>query len=136
MRGRINSIASVEDDIFSAVGGFELNQEANDALLAAENSEICASDRPTRALLLQDVPPEIPDEELQALFGQHGEVRRIYTACKHRGLVIVAYYDLRCAMGAMASLQGMKLGNHKLTISYTGHKGKQSDSANAVNQVC
>ena len=45
------------------------------------------------------------DEEVTALFAAFGQIRTLYTACKHRGFVMVSYFDIRAARNAMRALQ-------------------------------
>jgi hypothetical protein len=63
----------------------------------------------------------------------HGEVRTLYTACKHRGFVTVTYFDLRAAMGAAAAVHGTQLGAHTLEVHFSAPKQSSQDSA--INQV-
>lgn len=50
---------------------------------------------------------------------QYGDIRTIYTACKHRGFVMISYYDLRAAQKAMKALQNRSLRSRKLDIHYS-----------------
>jgi hypothetical protein len=53
-------------------------------------------------------------------FLQHyGEISTLYTACKHRGFVMISYYDIRSARNAMRSLQNKPLRRRKLDIHYS-----------------
>jgi len=42
----------------------------------------------------------------------------MYTACKHRGFVMISYFDLRAAQRAMQALQCNPLRSRKLNIHY------------------
>lgn len=53
------------------------------------------------------------------LFQQYGDIRTLYTACKHRGFVMISYYDIRSARNAMRSLQNKPLRRRKLDIHYS-----------------
>lgn len=57
----------------------------------------------------------------------YGEIRTMYTACKHRGFVIISFYDLRAACLAMHSLQGASLQGLTLGISFPGRKEGAAD---------
>lgn len=50
---------------------------------------------------------------------QYGDIRTLYTACKHRGFVMISYYDIRASRNAMKSLQNKPLRRRKLDIHYS-----------------
>jgi len=50
---------------------------------------------------------------------QYGDIRTMYTACKHRGFVMISYFDLRAAQRAMQALQSKPLRSRKLDIHYS-----------------
>jgi hypothetical protein len=50
---------------------------------------------------------------------QYGDIRTLYTACKHRGFVMISYYDIRAAKNAMKALQNRPLRRRKLDIHYS-----------------
>lgn len=50
---------------------------------------------------------------------QYGDIRTLYTACKHRGFVMISYYDIRAARNAMKALQNRPLRRRKLDIHYS-----------------
>lgn len=52
-------------------------------------------------------------------FQQFGDIRTLYTACKHRGFVMISYYDIRAARNAMRSLQNKPLRHRKLDIHFS-----------------
>jgi RNA recognition motif. (a.k.a. RRM, RBD, or RNP domain) len=60
-----------------------------------------------------------PSFSLILLFQQYGDIRALYTACKHRGFVMISYYDIRSARNAMCSLQNKPLRRRKLDIHYS-----------------
>lgn len=43
----------------------------------------------------------------------------MYTACKHRGFVMISYYDIRAARSAMRALQNKPLRRRKLDIHFS-----------------
>lgn len=49
----------------------------------------------------------------------YGDIRTLYTACKHRGFVMISYYDIRAARNAMKALQNRPLRRRKLDIHYS-----------------
>ncbi|GBF98645.1 hypothetical protein Rsub_11639 [Raphidocelis subcapitata] len=127
MRGRVGSVASIsEEDLFSSTGGLELGHDGGgggggaDGAAALEG--LAPADGPSRTLFVQNVPGDAPDEDIQALFAAHGELRSLYTACKGRGCVLVGYYDLRAATRAAQLLQGALLGGRALDIAFAAPK--------------
>lgn len=50
---------------------------------------------------------------------QYGDIRTLYTACKHRGFVMISYYDIRDARTAMRALQNKPLRRRKLDIHFS-----------------
>lgn len=50
---------------------------------------------------------------------QYGAIRQLYTACKHRGFVMISYYDIRAARSAMRALQNKPLRRRKLDIHFS-----------------
>ena len=50
---------------------------------------------------------------------QYGDIRTLYTACKHRGFVMISYYDIRAARTAMRALQNKPLRRRKLDIHFS-----------------
>jgi RNA recognition motif-containing protein len=69
---------------------------------------------PSRTLFVRNINIHTADEELLQLFQQHGEIRSMYTACKHRGFVMMTYYDIRAATRAKQMLQVCTLLLHRL----------------------
>jgi hypothetical protein len=60
---------------------------------------------PARTLFVRNINIHSTDEELLTLFRQYGEIRSMYAACKHRGFVMISYYDIRAATRAKQMLQ-------------------------------
>lgn len=50
---------------------------------------------------------------------QYGDIRTLYTACKHRGFVMISYYDIRASQNAMKALQNKSLRRRKLDIHFS-----------------
>ena len=50
---------------------------------------------------------------------QYGDIRTLYTACKHRGFVMISYYDIRAARSALRALQNKALRRRKLDIHFS-----------------
>jgi RNA recognition motif-containing protein len=130
-----NAKDNIEDD-FSK---FEFDFE-EDPKLAAMNfacppcdqyyqqyTEHPMGEHPSRTLFVRNINSNVDDEELQALFQQYGHIRSTYTQCKHRGFVMISYYDIRHAKNAMRHLQGKVLRRRKLDIHYSIPKDNPSE---------
>ncbi|KAF5796666.1 putative RNA recognition motif domain, nucleotide-binding alpha-beta plait domain superfamily [Helianthus annuus] len=76
-------------------------------------------EHPSRTLFVRNINSNVEDSEPRALFEQHGDIRTLYTACKHRGFVMISYYDIRAARTAMRVLQNKPLRRRKLDIHYS-----------------
>eukprot|EP00898_Chlorokybus_atmophyticus_P004766 jgi/Chlat1/5290/Chrsp35S05248 len=136
--------AELDDmDLFSSGGGLELDGD-NDGLgtrkieyLAGINSSVIGNsggpaehpfgEHPSRTLFVRNINSNVDDAELRALFEQYGAIRTLYTACKHRGFVMISYYDIRAARNAMRALQNKSLRRRKLDIHYSIPKENPSD---------
>ncbi|KAL8121472.1 protein MEI2-like 4 isoform X2 [Apium graveolens] len=123
---------NIEDlDFFSSVGGFDLGEEKisldrSTGRLGGSNGSI-AGEHPSRTLFVRNINSNIEDIELQAIFAQYGDIRTLYTACKHRGFVMISYYDLRAAQNAMKALQNKLLKHRKLDIHFSIPKDNPSE---------
>ncbi|KAH7516812.1 hypothetical protein FEM48_Zijuj10G0174400 [Ziziphus jujuba var. spinosa] len=139
-----------ELDLFSSVGGMDLE---DDGLSAGQNSSEFAGgvsnglpglcngsvvgehpygEHPSRTLFVRNINSNVEDSELRTLFEQYGDIRTLYTACKHRGFVMISYYDIRASRNAMKSLQNRPLRRRKLDIHYSIPKDNPSEKD--VNQ--
>jgi hypothetical protein len=98
----------------------------------ASLADLALVEVPSRTLLVQNVPPDVADEDIRLLFAAHGDIRTWYTACKQQGLVIVGYFDLRSAMAAVQALHGQTLAGRRLEVAFSAPK---KGEANQVNQV-
>ncbi|KAK7316863.1 hypothetical protein RJT34_00626 [Clitoria ternatea] len=123
-------------DLFSSGGGMEL--EGDELLISGKRTSCVEGDadyfgvskgripigeQSSRTLFVRNINSNVEDSELKALFEQYGDIRSIYTACKHRGFVMISYYDLRAAQNAMKELQNRSLRSRKLDIHYSIPKG-------------
>lgn len=140
----------IEDlDLFSSVGGMDLGDDTSS--VGQRNSEFAGSSKgqltgtsisfngehpcgehPSRTLFVRNINSSVEDFELQALFEQYGDIRTLYTACKHRGFVMVSYFDIRAASNAMKALQNKPLRRRRLDIHYSIPKDNPSEKD--VNQ--
>lgn len=126
-------------DFFSSIGGMDLG---DDNLSGQKNSDFCkglsngqleasnisvGGEHPSRTLFVRNISNNIEDSELQSLFEQYGDIHTLYTACKHRGVVMIAYYDIRAARNAMKVLQNKPVRNRNLDIHYSIPKDYPSE---------
>ncbi|KAJ0962617.1 hypothetical protein J5N97_027739 [Dioscorea zingiberensis] len=84
-------------------------------------------EHPSRTLFVRNINSNVEDSELRALFEHYGDIRTLYTACKHRGFVMISYYDIRAARTAMRALQNKPLRRRKLDIHFSIPKDNPSD---------
>lgn len=78
---------------------------AASAALGRTPAEHPLGEYPSRTLFVRNINIHTTDEELLTLFSQCGEVRSMYTACKHRGFVMISYHDIRASTRAKQVLQ-------------------------------
>ncbi|KAA8526209.1 hypothetical protein F0562_008052 [Nyssa sinensis] len=146
-------LEDLEDDIFGSGGGMELDFEPQESLLFGM-SNLSMSDgvagngighyglpngvgtvagehpygeHPSRTLFVRNINSNVEDSELRSLFEQSGDIRTLYTACKHRGFVMISYYDIRAARTAMRALQNKPLRRRKLDIHFSIPKDNPSE---------
>ncbi|KAI7751678.1 hypothetical protein M8C21_006769, partial [Ambrosia artemisiifolia] len=123
-----------ELDFFSSVGGMELGEDGG----GQRNYDISATqlgageqhphgEHPSRTLFVRNINSNVEDSELKILFEQYGEIQTLYTTCKHRGFVMISYFDIRAARRAMQALQNKPLRRRKLDIHYSIPKDNHSD---------
>lgn len=132
-------------DIFGSGGGMELDFDPSESLMVGvaktSTSDECSGDgvapynipngvgtingehpygeHPSRTLFVRNINSNVEDSELRSLFEQYGDIRTLYTACKHRGFVMISYYDIRSARTAMRALQNKPLRRRKLDIHFS-----------------
>ncbi|KAF8378071.1 hypothetical protein HHK36_029406 [Tetracentron sinense] len=139
-----NSGDDIEDfDLFSSGGGMELegdsgscmeqrnSGEVSDGQQGGSNGSIAGEhpygEHPSRTLFVRNINSNVEDSELKVLFEQYGDIRTLYTACKHRGFVMISYYDIRAARNAMRALQNKPLRRRKLDIHFSIPKDNPSE---------
>ncbi|KAG6495791.1 hypothetical protein ZIOFF_043619 [Zingiber officinale] len=154
LSGLPSQIDELEDyDLFGSLGGLELDSDPmeNTKVGAAKASisdgflgnginqysipngvgtisgEHPYGEHPSRTLFVRNINSNVEDSELRALFEQFGDIRNLYTACKHRGFVMISYYDIRAARTAMRALQNKPLRRRKLDIHFSIPKDNPSD---------
>ncbi|KAK7318343.1 hypothetical protein RJT34_03042 [Clitoria ternatea] len=119
-------------DLFSSGGGMELEGDdhlslgkrmsgldADYGFVGGSKGKFPFGEQPSRTLFVRNINSSVEDSELKDLFEQYGDIRTIYTACKHRGFVMISYHDLRAAQNAMQALQNRSLRSRKLDIHYS-----------------
>uniref|UniRef100_A0A5B7BKU7 RRM domain-containing protein n=1 Tax=Davidia involucrata TaxID=16924 RepID=A0A5B7BKU7_DAVIN len=141
-----NSGDDMEDlDLFSSVGGMDLGEDVfspgqrnsefsggnSSSLLGGSSSSIAGEhpygEHPSRTLFVRNINSNVEDSEIRSLFEQYGDIRTLYTACKHRGFVMISYYDIRAARNAMRALQNKPLRRRKLDIHFSIPKDNPSE---------
>ncbi|XP_072963804.1 protein MEI2-like 4 isoform X2 [Typha angustifolia] len=143
--GQHNNGDDNDDDIFCSGGGMELEADdnANDFKISEFSSgasnglqgglngpfagEHPHGEHPSRTLFVRNINSNVEDSELRILFEHYGDIRTLYTACKHRGFVMISYYDIRAARNAIRALQNKPLRRRKLDIHYSIPKDNPSE---------
>ncbi|ESR50425.1 hypothetical protein CICLE_v10030681mg [Citrus x clementina] len=158
LRGLPSQLEDLEDDLFDSGGGMELEFEPHESLsigvsklnisdgiagtgiahypisngVGTVAGEHPYGEHPSRTLFVRNINSNVEDLELRSLFEQYGDIRTLYTACKHRGFVMISYYDIRAARTAMRALQNKPLRRRKLDIHFSIPKDNPSEKD--VNQ--
>ncbi|KAL4330101.1 hypothetical protein S245_044992 [Arachis hypogaea] len=127
-------------DLFSSGGGMELERdehlnaglrtsalEGDSGFVGGPKGKFPFVTQPSRTLFVRNINSNVDDSELKALFEQYGDIRTMYTACKHRGFVMISYFDLRAAQSATQELQNWPLRLRKLDIHYSIPKVNASE---------
>ncbi|OVA07512.1 RNA recognition motif domain [Macleaya cordata] len=114
-------------NIIDGVGGNGTNQYGFPNGVGAVAGEHPFGEHPSRTLFVRNINSNVEDSELKSLFEQYGDIRTLYTACKHRGFVMISYYDIRAARTAMRALQNKPLRRRKLDIHFSIPKDNPSD---------
>ncbi|KAK3163594.1 hypothetical protein QOZ80_1AG0005730 [Eleusine coracana subsp. coracana] len=152
--GQTNNTEELEEfDVFGSSGGIELDVDPVDSITASlGNSNIGDGvggnginpfgltstvgtvagehpygEHPSRTLFVRNINSNVEDSELRSLFEQYGDIRTLYTATKHRGFVMISYFDIRSARNAMRALQNKPLRRRKLDIHFSIPKENPSD---------
>ncbi|GLT37415.1 hypothetical protein SLA2020_117330 [Shorea laevis] len=115
----IGNLLPDEDDLFSGVMGLDTPANRADEL---EDFDLFSSGGGM----------ESEGDDRLGTFEQYGDIRILYTACKHRGFATISYYDIRAAQNAKRALQNKPLRHRKLDIHYSIPKGNTSEKD--VNQ--
>ncbi|CAM8950886.1 unnamed protein product [Rhodiola kirilowii] len=133
----------IEDmDLFSNVGGMDLGDDISSAehkragnfrksimgFNGQSSVENLYGELPSRTLFVGNIHRNVEDFELRSLFELYGEIHTLYTMYKHRGFVMITYYDLRSACNAMKQLQGKSLNHMKFDLRFYSPKDNLVDS--------
>ncbi|XP_052185128.1 protein MEI2-like 4 isoform X2 [Diospyros lotus] len=146
-----NAADDTEDlDLFSSVGGLDLGEDSfppglgdtkvsgghpychSGGSISLIYGEHPHGEQPSRTLFIRNINSNVEDSELRSLFEPFGDIRTLYTATKHRGFVMISYYDIRAAKNAMRTLQNKPLRCRKLDIHFS--IPKENSSEKDVNQ--
>ncbi|CAL9121079.1 unnamed protein product [Musa acuminata var. zebrina] len=154
LNGLPSQVDELEDyDLFGSVGGMEMDSDPIESItvgIAKANisdgflgngisqyglpngvgtisGEHPYGEHPSRTLFVRNINSNVEDSELRSLFEQFGDIRSLYTACKHRGFVMISYYDIRSARSAMRALQNKPLRRRKLDIHFSIPKDNPTD---------
>ncbi|CAK9176431.1 unnamed protein product [Ilex paraguariensis] len=153
LSGLPTQLEDLEDDLFGSVGGMEMDFESQESLTIGMSNLILSDgvlgngighyglpngvgtvagehpygEHPSRTLFVRNINSNVEDSELRSLFEQYGDIRTLYTACKHRGFVMISYYDIRAARTAMRALQNKPLRRRKLDIHFSIPKDNPSE---------
>ncbi|KAL3616949.1 hypothetical protein CASFOL_039343 [Castilleja foliolosa] len=84
-------------------------------------------EHPSRTLFVRNINSNVEDVEIRTLFEQYGDIRTLYSACKHRGFVMISYFDIRAAKSALRGLQNKPLRRRKLDIHFSIPKENPTD---------
>eukprot|EP00817_Percolomonadidae_sp_ATCC50343_P005557 CAMPEP_0117425370 /NCGR_PEP_ID=MMETSP0758-20121206/5636_1 /TAXON_ID=63605 /ORGANISM="Percolomonas cosmopolitus, Strain AE-1 (ATCC 50343)" /LENGTH=620 /DNA_ID=CAMNT_0005209775 /DNA_START=295 /DNA_END=2154 /DNA_ORIENTATION=- len=84
-------------------------------------------EHPSRTLFVRNISSSVEDDELKNVFSKFGSIRNMYTACKHRGFVMITYFDIRHAKLAKHELQGFQMRRRDLDIHYSIPKENPSE---------
>ncbi|KZV52913.1 hypothetical protein F511_31507 [Dorcoceras hygrometricum] len=156
LSGLPTQLEDLDDDFFESGGGLEIEPESSENLanglsrpatsdgtigishyglansVGTVSGEHPYGEHPSRTLFVRNINSNVEDSELKTLFEQFGDIRTLYTACKHRGFVMISYYDIRAARSAMRGLQNKPLRRRKLDIHFSIPKDNPSEKD--VNQ--
>ncbi|OIV98298.1 hypothetical protein TanjilG_16625 [Lupinus angustifolius] len=154
LSGLPGSLEDLEEyDLFGSGGGMELETDPQESLsvglsklsfsdstagsglplnsfpngVGAVVGEHPLGEHPSRTLFVRNINSNVEDSELKVLFEQYGDIRTLFTDCKHRGFVMISYYDIRAARTAMRALQNKPLRRRKLDIHFSIPKDNPSD---------
>ncbi|GER29216.1 RNA-binding protein [Striga asiatica] len=151
--GLPTQLEDLDDDFFGSGGGLEIEPESRENTLndlsrlsiadsfaggsishfgfmngvGPVSGEHPYGEHPSRTLFVRNINSNVEDSELRSLFEQYGDIRTLYTACKHRGFVMISYYDIRAARTAMRALQNKPLRRRKLDIHFSIPKDNPSE---------
>jgi RNA recognition motif-containing protein len=129
------------DDLHDIYGNNAFNRTSNTSpplLLTNTQQQVNAAsavafvehplgEHPSRTLFVRNISSHVEDSELKEMFEAFGPIRSMYTQCKHRGFVMISYYDIRHAKNAMKHLQHKIIKRRKIDIHYSIPKENPSE---------
>ncbi|KAK6142286.1 hypothetical protein DH2020_022634 [Rehmannia glutinosa] len=97
LSGLPTQLEDLDDDFFGSGGGLEIESESHENLVNGI-SRLSTSD----GISGISISHFGFANGVGAVSGsQYGDIRTLYTACKHRGFVMISYYDIRAARTAI-----------------------------------
>ncbi|CAL8466783.1 g6319 [Coccomyxa elongata] len=126
--------SGTEEDIFSAVGGLEIDGEHRCSSVSqgldsmshlssrSQMSAECAAERETRTLVVKNVNPDVSDAEFKQLFEQYGDLRTLYTACKEQGWLMISYWNIIAAKLAKVNMDRQVIHGRQCGVQFAPNK--------------
>uniref|UniRef100_A0A453NVS5 RRM domain-containing protein n=1 Tax=Aegilops tauschii subsp. strangulata TaxID=200361 RepID=A0A453NVS5_AEGTS len=138
---RDNNWEDADDEIYCTWGGMELETDENKKLQELKgggndglgflngtlNGGHLHGEHPSRTLFVRIINSNIEDSELKLIFEHYGDIRTLYTACKHHSFLMISYYDIRSEGNAMSAFHNKSLRGRKLDIQYSIPKDNPSE---------
>jgi RNA recognition motif-containing protein len=120
------------------------NGEATPDELAAERKILLAARDAAQEtagfkMFIGGLPYEVSEEELSALFAEHGELKEVHIATdretgKSKGFAFVTYASHADGKKALPSLKGLKVGGRKLTVQEAKSGGGRGGGGRGGNR--
>ena len=111
----------------SFINSTKLSSPKTPTISISQSAEHPHGEHPSRTLFVRNINSNVEEHEIKDLFEAYGPTRSIYTQCKHRGFVMVSFYDIRHAKNAIRHLQGRVLRRRKLDIHYSIPRNNPSE---------
>jgi len=109
----------VEDNEHNPYDDLDLDDGEIGNLASPPFGEHPDGEHPSRTLFVRNINANVEDEDLRKMFEEFGPLRNIYTTSKHRGFIMVSYFDIRHAKNAMRHLHGLIVRRRKIDIHYS-----------------
>eukprot|EP01132_Coremiostelium_polycephalum_P006660 gene6660-8239_t len=110
------------------------NTSSNSSIngLKKESFIVSFKDTPSRTLFVRNISTNFQDADIKSLFIAFGPLKMLCTNSKTRGFIIVSYFDIRHAVNALRTLQGIEIDKKKISLYYTIPKDCNSDQGTLV----